>query len=430
MKQEVEEKRVKNRGQKRSLIQHGELSRRQFLTGSAVIGTSLALQGSGLFSRLAWGQTKPLKIGVMEPFSGVYASLGKHALQGIEAVCEQYDWKVAGRPIELIKEDDENNPQVGLRKARKLVEQDKVDALMGIVSSATVYPLKQYCNEAKIIWIGLACAANDGFRKANNSPYAFRASHSTWQISRPPGDWLAKKGYKKVFIIGPDYAMGHDMTISFKEGWLDAGGSAPVGVLYAPLGTTDYAPYLAKIKQVEPDVVYGSFAGTDAVRFVKQFDEFGLKKNIKLTGMGYMVEEDTTDAQGDSAVGVITSVLSCWGLEIPENNRFKEAIKKRYNTQPTVDEYSAACGAMALLEAVKKVGGNTSDQLALCKALEQVNFISPRGPFRFDPDTHNVIGNVYIRESKKVKGEIHNYVVATYENQTHPHVAREGITSR
>lgn len=231
---------------------------------------------------------------------------------------------------------------------------------------------------------------------------------------------LVKKGYKRVFITGPDYAMGHEMTTAFKAGWGNGGGGEPVGVILPPLGTTDFAPYLAQIKNSNPDCVFASFAGADSVRFVQQFDTFGLKKNIVLTGMGYLVEEDTTPAQGDSAIGVYTSISSAYGLDTPENKEFIGYYKKHYNSTPSVDDYMGAITATIFYEAAKMLGGDVSNQLALSKAIQTVNFVSPRGPTRIDPETNNVICNIYIREARKEGGQIHNYVVATYKDVVHP----------
>ena len=153
------------------------------------------------------------------------------------------------------------------------------------------------------------------------------------------------------------------------------------------------------------------------MRFVEQFDEFGLKKNITLTGMGY---EDTTAVQGDSVIGVYSSISSAYGLDTPENKEFVEYYKKKYNSTPTIDDYMGAITAMTFYEATKKLSGDLSNQLALSKAIRGLNFDSPRGPTRYDPSTNKVICNMYIREAKKVSGAIHNYAVETYKDLAHP----------
>ena len=166
-------------------------------------------------------------------------------------------------------EDTEAKPQEGMRKARKLVEQDNADILLGVISSAIGYALKEYVGRAKKVWVTTGAAADGIFKKANNNPYAFRSSLSTWQANNPMGTWLGDKGFKRVFLTGPDYAMGREALEAFDKTF-EVKGAKRVGGAYPPLGTTDFAPYLAEIKRANPELVYASYAGSDAVRFVQQ----------------------------------------------------------------------------------------------------------------------------------------------------------------
>ena len=394
-------------------------SRRRFLGTGVILGTSLLLPNA--FCRFASAaETGPIKIGVLEPLSGVYQNLGQHALKGMQTCFEQRSWTVAGRKIELIAEDDELNPQVTMRKARKLVEKDEVDLILGLMNSAMGVPVKDFATKEKRIFVACGAGSDAIFRKANFTPYAFGARPATWQISAPMGSWLTKtKGYKRVFITGPDYALGQDMTKGFKDGWSKAGGPTPIGEVLAPVGTNDYAPYLAQIKNANPQCVFASFAGGDAVRFVKQFHEFGLKKQMVLTGFGYLTEEDTILAQGDAAVGVLTTYCSAWGSDTPENKSFKEYYEK-HNAIATADDYMGYGGALAVYEALKKVGGNTKDKLALSKAIQESNLMTPYGRLRFDPVTNNGIFDIHVREVRKVGNVMHNYVVDTIKDVVEP----------
>jgi branched-chain amino acid transport system substrate-binding protein len=373
------------------------------LTLGVIFGASFVLQDPGFFSRNSWAQGKPLKIGVLEPLSGVYAEAGQRQVKGKQMGFEQFGSEVARRPIKLIVEDTELNPQVALRKARKLVESDEVDLLMGIISSGVAYAMKDYATRSKKILVLTAGGADGIMRKANYSPYVFGVRAATWQVSAPIGRWLARK-YKRVFITGPDYALGIEMSKGFKDGWLKAGGPPPVGEVLAPLNTNDYAPYLTQIKNANPDCVFASFASGDSVRFVKQFDEFGLKKQILLTGFGYLTDEDNHRAQGDSAIGVMTCFNSCYTLNTPENKKFVEEYKNRYKDNPSQDDYNGFTGAMIVYQALKELKGNTSDQLALSKAIQKLDMMVPPGRIRFDPITNNPIYDVYIREARKVGG--------------------------
>ena len=397
----------------------GDFSRRTLLTASGA-GITASLLPKGILSP-AIAQGKPLQVGVLAPLSGVYASLGTNKVNGIKMFFNEQQMAVEGTKIELIIEDDEAKPQEGLRKARKLVEQDNVDVLLGVISSAIGYALKDYVNRAKKVWVTTGAAADGMFKKNNNNPYAFRSSLSVYQANEPMGTWLGDKGLKKVFVTGPDYAMGREAIVAFEKTFKVKGGEQ-VGEVFAPLGTNDFAPFLTEIKRANPEVVYASYAVSDAVRFVQQFAAFGLQNSIKLAGYGYLVEEDTIEAQGPAAVGVDTGLNWAYGIDTPMNKAFVADYRKLFNSIPTVDSVAGYVGAQVVWSAFKKLGGRVPSQEALSKAVLETKIDTPRGPVSFDPETNNVIQNIYIRETAKDGDEIHNKVVATYEAVRDPGV--------
>jgi branched-chain amino acid transport system substrate-binding protein len=390
------------------IIQTGLTRRKLLLSGGA-----LSLASSGVWAPV-FAQGKPLRIGVLAPMSGVYASLGSNKVNGIKMFLEEQNMSVEGQKIELLIEDTEAKPQEGLRKARKLVEQDNVDVLLGVISSAVGYALKEYVGRTKRVWVTTGAAADGIFKKANNNPYAYRASLSVWQANEPMGKWLATRGYKRYVVTGPDYAMGREALLAFQTTF-KVSGAEKVGEVFAPLNTSDFAPYLAEIKRMNPDLVYCSYAGSDAVRFVQQFAAFGLKSTIKLAGYGYLVEEDTFPAQGDAALGVYSLINWAYGIQTPENKNFIATYRKKYNSVPTVDSVAGYVGAQVVWTALKALGGKVSSQEALSAAILAVKINTIRGPISFDPETRNVIQNMYVREVVKDGGELHNKVLATYD---------------
>lgn len=391
------------------------VTRRALLASGAAAGLGV----SPVLFRPAIAQTYPLRLGVLAPLSGVYASLGTNQVSGIKMFLDEQSMVVNGRPIELVVEDDEAKPQEGLRKARKLVEQDGVDVLIGVVSSAVGYALKEYASRARRVWVTTGAAADGIFKKANNTPYAYRASLSVWQANQPMGTWLGGKGYKRVFLTGPDYAMGREAISAFEQTFKVAG-AENVGEIYAPLGNSDFAPFLAQIKLAAPDLVYASYAGSDAVRFVQQFASFGLGKSIKLAGYGYLAEEDTFPAQGDSALGVYSGINWAYGLDTPANRTFVANYRQRYNAIPTVDSVAGYVGAQVVWTALSTLNADSVDQDMLSKAILETKIDTVRGPLSFDPDTRNVVQNIYIREVTKDGGELHNQVLATYTDVRDP----------
>lgn len=393
---------------------------RRTLLASGTAAAGLSLSPMGILSP-AIAQAKPIRVGVLAPLSGVYASLGTNKTNGIKMFFNEQKMSVEGTKIELVIEDTEAKPQEGLRKARKLVEQDNVDVLLGVISSAIGYGLKEYVNRAKKVWVTTGAAADGIFKKANNNPYAFRSSLSVYQANEPMGTWLAGKGFKRVFVTGPDYAMGREAIVAFEKTFKVAGAER-VGEVFAPLGNSDFAPYLTEIKRANPDVVYASYAGSDAVRFVQQFAAFGLNKTIKLAGYGYLAEEDTFEAQGEAAVGVYSSLNWAYGIDTPMNKRFVADYRKQYNSIPTVDSVAGYVGAQVVWNAIKALGGKVPDQELLSKAIGALKIDTPRGPISFDPETRNVMQNIYIREAVKDGNEIHNKVLATYQAVRDPGV--------
>lgn len=390
------------------------ITRRRFL---AVSGAGAAVFAGG-FPAVARAATS-IKIGLLGSYSGPYASLAEHMTNGFSLFLEQNGWSVGGRKIELLKEDDEAKPAVGLRKARKLVEQNKVDLLAGVIPSNLAYAVKEYAVKSQVPFICTVASATGLTKKDVLSPYYFRTSQSGWQVSSPMGIWVAQNVSKKVFLAANDYAFGKEAQAAFKQSFEKAGGTV-LGEVYAPLGTTDYAPYITQIGQRSPEAVYAVFAGTDATRFVTQYDSLGLKKSVPLTGFGYVTAEDVLPAQGKAALGIKTSLQWTTELDHKENREFMAAYEKRYGVGANIDAVSGYDAAHFIHAGLKTVEGDISDKQRFAKAVEAVAFTGPRGPVSIDKETHNVIQNMYIREVREKSGKLVNALLYTFEKVRDP----------
>ncbi len=227
------------------------------------------------------------------------------------------------------------------------------------------------------------------------------------------GEYLVKQGLRRVFVSAADYAAGKESLAAFKEGFLAAGGEI-VGEIYPPFPNTDYAPYLTQIAQARPQASYSFYAGSDAVNFVKQFGEFGLNKDIKLCGSGFMLEEDVLPAQGQAALGGISGLHWALNLDNPENRAFTQAYRQKFNKDADVYAMQGYDTARVIVEALNKTQGDTTNKDKLVEAITSVKFASPRGPFEFDPDSHNPIQNVYAREVRESGGKLSNFVIETF----------------
>ena len=383
------------------------VTRRTFLAtaGTAAAG---AAGGPWVLRVHAQAQSEPVKVGVVLPYTGVYAELGVSITQGMKLVFARENDRVAGRKILMVQEDDEMKPPVGIRKMEKLIDSDKVDILTGPVHSGILMGMRDKVHSSKTILI-VSNAGADAISRERCSKWIFRASFSNWQPNQPMGGWVAKHVSKEAFLIAPNYQAGKDMMQAFKETFVPAGGKV-VAEDYPKLGETDYAPYLTKIKQSGAKVVYCFFSGTDAVNFVKQYDQFGLKKTIRLTGAGFLTEPDVLPAQGPSALGIITGHFYSPLLDNPTNKKFVKDFKAQYGGKlPDGFACQGYDTAEVILRSLRAVNGNTQDKDKWVEAIAAVEFDSPRGRFRFDPKTHNVIQPfIYVREVKETALGLNN----------------------
>lgn len=387
------------------------LSRRDFLLGSAAAGAVLGSGSLGKAPAVLAQANAPVKLGVLLPYSKVYAQLGRDITDGMALYFDKVGWTAGGRKIELIKEDEELEPRVGIQKTRKLIEQDRVDLMTGIVATHIAYAIRDIVDGAKTILV-VSNAGGNALTRERKSPYIFRTSFTSWQISYPMGEWVAKQVAKNVYLIAADYAFGAESVAAFRESFTAAGGQV-TGELKPKLGETDYAPYLGQIRSARPEAVYAFFSGSDASRFVKQFGEYGLKPHIQLTGAGFMVEEDVLGAQGRAALGTLSSLHWAITLDNPENRAFTAAYQKAFGRPASVFAMQGYDTARVIVEALNAVGGDTGNKSRLIEALATVRFESPRGPVAFDPATHHVVQNIYLREVKESQGGLHNAVVRT-----------------
>jgi branched-chain amino acid transport system substrate-binding protein len=394
-----------------------KVTRRKFLgtTSLAAAGTAV-----GPWVLRAGAQAGPIKIGIVLPYTGVYAVLGESITQAMELVFARENWTVAGRKIELIKEDDEMKPPVGVRKTEKLIDSDKVDILTGPVHSGILMGMRDKVHNSKTILI-VSNAGADAISRERCSKWIFRTSFSNWQPCQPMGGWVAKNVSKDVFLTAPNYQAGKDMMNAFKETFVPAGGKV-VAEDYPKLGETDYAPYLTKIRQSGAKAVFAFFSGSDAVNFVKQYAQYGLKDSIKLTGAGFLTEPDVLPAQGAAALGVLTGHFYTPLLDNATNHRFvKDFREKFFGKMPDGFACQGYDTAEVIVRALKAVNGNTQDKDKLVAAIAKVEFDSPRGRFRFDPKTHNVIQPfIYVREVREVYGGLNNVVIDKVANVADP----------
>jgi len=401
------------------------ITRRQFLGAAALGGAALAagvrLSGgmrAGRFGVPAVLAAGPVKIGLLVSYSKVYGQLGEDITDGMTLYFDSVKWRGGGRQITWIREDEEIDPQVGVRKARKLIEADRVDLLAGIVATPTAYAIRDMVHNSKTILI-VSNAGGNLLTRARKSPYIFRVSFTSWQVSYPFGKWFYSNIAREAALTAANYGFGTESLAAFKESFIPAGGKV-VGEVLPPLNNTDYAPYITQVQKLNPEAIYNFYSGSDAVRFVAQAAQYGLMKSTRVTGAGFMVEQDVLPAEGANALGITNPLHWALTLQNPENRAFTRAYRDRFKRDASVFAMQGFDTARVIVEGLNRTNGDTSDKDRLSEALAGVKFASPRGAFEFDPNTHNVIQTVYVRQVRQVGKDIANVVFDNLGRITDP----------
>jgi branched-chain amino acid transport system substrate-binding protein len=343
----------------------------------------------------------PIRIGLVLPFSaGPYVPIANEIADSLAMAIAESGGEVAGRKIEILREDTTHKPDVAQAKAKKLVYEDKADILVGPVGSNELTALFDFANQAKEPLI-IPNAGDNDVTGARCSPWVLRTSFSNDQIVREMGPWMVKHNYKRLSLLAFDYVTGHQTMEGFKKPFLAAGGEI-VNEQYPPFGPiSDFGPYLTKIKEAKPDAVFAFFAGPPATALVKQFTEFGLNTSMRLAGPGWLISPLNLPDEDGAAAGVIGILNYVPAIDNPVNKAFQA---KYQETHHRVASEFAAQGydtGKLIYAALKAAGGKTADKAALVKELHSVAVNGTRGLIKIDSETNNIIQDIFIYEAKK-----------------------------
>ncbi len=354
----------------------------------------------------------PIKIGFLSPLSGAIAAAGKDMYSGCELYWQESGWQIAGRKLEVILEDNEGLPATALTKLRKLVENDHVHLVAGVILSNVAYALVPYI-EAQGIPTLYPINSADDLTQRRRPKWLIRTGFSAGGNMHPFGEYAATVlGYKKVAALGLDYAFGWETVGGFHKSFEDSGGRI-IQKIWVPLNVQDYAPYLAQIKK-DADAVFVNALGRWTLLFAKQYADSGLRDRLPLIAGGTYSDEHVLPQLGDESLGVVSAHHYSASLDTPANRRFRAAFEKAYNRTPSFYSENCYTGARIINEAVRAIGGKVEDRAALMAALRQVEITdAPRGPVKMDP-YGNPTQNVYIRKVERVGGRLQNTVIHTY----------------
>lgn len=356
---------------------------------------------------------EPLRIGLILPMTGPFASTGRQIDAAVKLYVEQNGGSVAGRKVEVLLRDDTGlAPETTRRLAQELVVNNKAEILAGFGLTPLAFAAAPVATQAKVPMIVMAAATS---AIVGRSPYIIRTSFTLPQAALGIAEWAAKNKIAKVFSIVSDYGPGLDAEATFKSVFTGAGGTMS-GEVRVPLRNPDYAPFVQRAKDAAPDAVFAFVPSGEGVALMKQFAERGLAQaGIRLIGTGDVTDDDILDSMGPPALGMITSHHYSANHPSAENKAFVAAFEKANNgMRPNFMAMGGYDGMHLIFETVKKTGGSADGDKFLAAA-KGMAWTSPRGPVRIDADTRDIVQNIYIREVKQVDGKLYNVEFATIE---------------
>lgn len=379
------------------------MNKRHFMHGLAATALALGLGNT-------WAQDNSFKIGLLLPLTGPFASTGKQLEAAARLYIAQNGDTVAGKKVQLIVKDDTGVPDVSKRLAQELVVNDKVQVLAGFGLTPLAVTAAPIATQSKTPMVVMA-AATSSITEA--SPYIVRTSFTVPQVVTILADWAAKNNIRKVVTLVTDYAPGVDSEIWFSQRFVAQGGQV-IETLRVPLRSPDFAPFLQKVRDAKPDALFTFVPAGVGVALMKQFAERGMDKaGIRVIAEGSVTDDDVIDSMGDVALGVVTAHHYSAAHSSALNKRFVEAFGKANNgLRPNFMAVGAYDGMRVILEAAKTTQGAGGD--ALLQAMKGQSFESPRGPVSIDPQTRDVVHNIYVRKVERVNGQLWNTEIQTF----------------
>jgi len=380
------------------------------------IAAALALGLAMSTTALAAGT---VKIGLIMPFSGPFADAGAQMQAGIDLYIKEHGDEVAGKKIVLIKKDTGGpNPDVAKRLAQELVVRDHVDILAGFALTPEALGAAPVATEAKKLMVDMNAATSIITEK---SPYIVRTSVTIPQINYAFGKWAADQGIKHAYTLVADYGPGHDAEKSFARGFEEKGGKI-VGADHSPVANPDFSAYVQRIKDANPEAVYIFIpGGSQPAAIGKALADKGLTPpNTKLLGQGELTMPDAMKSLGENANGIITAFHYTLERKDPLNEKFVAGYEKLTNgREPDLFSIGGYDGMHLIYAALKKTKGDASGD-ALIKVAKGMSWESPRGPITIDPETRDIVQNVYIRKVEKVDGKLQNVIIDTIKDVKDP----------
>ena len=359
-----------------------------------------------------------IKLGMVMPLTGPLATAGQQVLAGARLYIRQHGDTVAGKRIELIVRDDASSAENGKRLIQEAIVNDKVDIVGGGLT-ADLLGSAMLITEAKKPTVIMLSSTTSVIEK---SPYFVRTSCTLAQSSAILADWAVQNALKKAVTLVTDFSPGQEAEITFTNNFA-AGGGQVTEALRVPLRSPDFAPFLQRVREAMPQVLFVFIPSVQAATFAKQFVERGLDKaGIKLIGPGDMTDDSALVEMGDAMQGVVTAHFYSAAHPSATNAAFTAEYQKHNNGRANFMAVSGYDGMHLIYEGLKKTGGSADGETFMA-AMKGMTWESPRGPMSIDRATGEVVHNIYVRKVEKVGGELRNVEFTTYNNIRDPRVA-------
>jgi branched-chain amino acid transport system substrate-binding protein len=357
-----------------------------------------------LASGQAFAQDK-IRIGVIVTLSGPAAVLGQQARDGFALAVKNLGGKMAGKDVEVVVVDDELKPDVAVTKVRGLLERDKADFVVGPIFSNILQAIHKPVVDAKTFLIS-PNAGPSSFAGKECSPFFYVTSYQNDQVHEVLGKVAQDRGYKRVYVLEPNYQAGKDSAAGFKLAYK----GEIVEESYVPLGTLDFQPELSKIASLKPDAVFTFMPGGMGVNLVKQFKQAGLADKIPVLS-AFTVDESTLPAQQDAAVGMFGGANWAPNLDNPQNREFVAEYEAAYNSVPATYAFQGYDTAMLINSAVAALKGDLSNKAAVAAALKKAAFTSLRGAFAFNVNGYPIQDFYLTKVAKRADSKFQTEIV-------------------
>lgn len=381
--------------------------------GGQIMKTQLTLAAAllvGTALNPAVAQEK-IKLGVVVTLSGPAAALGQQVRDGFALAVKDLGGKMGGRDVEVIIADDELKPDAAVTKVKGLLERDKVDFVVGPIFSNILQAIHRPVTESKTFLIS-PNAGPSTFAGKDCNPFFYVTSYQNDQVHEILGKVAQDRGYKRMYLMVPNYQAGKDSVAGFK---LDYKGEI-VEESYMPLNTLDFQPELSKISSQKPDALFTFMPGGLGVNLVKQYRQAGLADSIPVLS-AFTVDESTLPAQQDAAVGMFGGANWAPNLDNPQNKKFVASYEAAYNIVPGTYAFQAYDAAMLIDSAVKAVKGDLSNKAAVQAALKKADFTSLRGAFKFNTNGYPIQDFYLTKVAKRPDGKFQTEIVQkVFEN--------------